>query len=94
MSEKTQESQEIEKTEKAINPSEKSFEELLQQLQKVAHQLSSGDLPLDQSLRLYEKGVDLTRRCQDKLVKAESQIKKLSKNEGSIGKVNEEPFQR
>ena len=76
------------------NQPEQSFEELLQQLQKVAQQLSSGDLPLDQSLRLYEKGVELTRKCQDKLERAETQIKQLSKKGGSFGKVNEEPFER
>ena len=34
---------------------EQNFEELLQQLEKVAKQLSSGDLPLEQSLQLYAK---------------------------------------
>ena len=71
---------------------EPSFEDLLQQLQKVAQKLSSGDLPLDQSLRLYEKGVELTRKCEELLQKAETQIKQLSKPESMIGEVREESF--
>ena len=71
---------------------EQKFEELLQQLERVAKQLSSGDLPLEQSLQLYAKGVELTRQCQDKLDKANMQIQILSKKEGSFGKIDEEPF--
>ena len=71
---------------------EQKFEELLQQLEKVAKQLSSGDLPLEQSLQLYAKGVELTRQCQAKLDKANMQIQTLSKKEGAFGKIDEEPF--
>ena len=71
---------------------EQKFEELLQQLETVAKQLSSGDLPLEQSLQLYAKGVELTRQCQAKLDKANMQIQMLSKKEGAFGKIDEEPL--
>ena len=71
---------------------EQKFEELLRQLEKVAKQLSSGDLPLEQSLQLYAKGVELTRQCQAKLDKANMQIQTLSKKEGAFGKIDEEPL--
>ena len=71
---------------------EQKFEELLQQLERVAKQLSSGDLPLEQSLQLYAKGVELTRQCQAKLDKANMQIQMLSKKEGAFGKIDEEPL--
>ena len=71
---------------------EQKFEELLQQLERVAKQLSSGDLPLEQSLQLYAKGVELTRQCQAKLDKANMQIQILSKKEGAFGKIDEEPL--
>ena len=73
-------------------PEEQNFEELLQQLERVAKQLSSGDLPLEQSLQLYAKGVELTRQCQAKLDKANMQIQMLSKKEGAFGKIDEEPL--
>ena len=71
---------------------EQKFEDLLQQLERVAKQLSSGDLPLEQSLQLYAKGVELTRQCQAKLDKANMQIQILSKKEGAFGKIDEEPL--
>ena len=72
---------------------EPSFEELLKQLQQVAHELSNGDLPLNQSLQLYEKGVELTRKCETLLQRAETQIKELSKKDSELG-VREQPFQK
>ena len=74
-------------------PEQPNFEDLLRQLQKVTQQLSRGDLPLEQSLRLYEQGVELTRKCEELLQRAEAQIKQLSKNEGKIGEVEEKSFQ-
>ena len=87
----------MENNEKANNDvenqsEEQKFEELLQQLERVAKQLSSGDLPLEQSLQLYAKGVELTRQCQAKLDKANMQIQMLSKKEGAFGKIDEEPL--
>ena len=76
-------------SEQSIEP---NFEDLLKELQKVTQQLSRGDLPLNESLRLYEKGVELTRKCEELLHKAEAQIKQLSKKEGTIGEVQEEAF--
>jgi exodeoxyribonuclease VII small subunit len=39
--------------------------------------MEKGDLPLDQSLKLFEEGVQLSRSCQADLAKAEAQVQKL-----------------
>lgn len=62
---------------------ELSFEQAYEQLQAVLAQLESGELSLEQSVTMYEKGKLLSARCQDLLDKAELRIKKLE-DDGSI----------
>jgi len=51
-----------------------SFEEQLAELEKVVEQLERGDLPLDQNVKLFERGVELSRACKTQLSDAESRI--------------------
>lgn len=53
------------------------FEAAFAELQEVVRQLESGQLTLDESLRLFEQGVKLTRICSQRLDEAERQIEKL-----------------
>lgn len=55
----------------------KTFEQSLTELEKLVAQLEQGELSLDQSLKLYEKGVGLTRFCHDELQKAQLKIEEL-----------------
>lgn len=55
----------------------KRFEQAFAELQEVVQQLESGQLTLDESLRLFEKGVQLARLCATRLDEAERQIEKL-----------------
>jgi exodeoxyribonuclease VII small subunit len=55
----------------------KTFEQSLTELEKLVAQLEQGELSLDQSLKLYEKGVGLTRFCNDELQKAQLKIEEL-----------------
>ena len=57
-----------------------SFEESLAELEKIVTQLEEGDLPLEESLELFEKGVTLSRACQQKLEQAERKIEMLVKD--------------
>ena len=63
--------------------SEKSqtFEASLQELEKIVRRLEDGDLPLEESLKLFEKGVRLSRECQERLNQAERRIEILLKDE-------------
>lgn len=55
-----------------------NFEKSLEELELIVNQLEQGELSLDQSLKLFEKGVKLTRSCQQSLTTAEQRIKTLS----------------
>ena len=55
----------------------KDFEGALAELESVVKQLEEGDLPLDTSLGLYERGVQLSRFCHAKLEDAERRIEVL-----------------
>lgn len=55
----------------------RSFEASLEALERIVHQLESGDLPLEKSLELFEQGVRLSRECQERLSQAERRIEVL-----------------
>lgn len=57
-----------------------SFETALKQLEDVVRRLEQGELSLEESLRLYEQGVHLSRLCQAKLEEAEGKIAQLVKD--------------
>ena len=66
------------------------FEECLQQLEKIVEQLERGDLPLEQSLKLFEDGVGLPNSCRQELEAAEGKVEILMKQGG---KLHPEPFE-
>lgn len=57
---------------------EMSFEQAIAALEKVVGQLERGDVALDESIALYERGAELRKRCQDKLKEAEEKVAKLT----------------
>jgi exodeoxyribonuclease VII small subunit len=57
-----------------------SFEVALKQLEEVVQKLEKGELPLEESLRLYEDGIRLSRYCHAKLEEAEGKIEQLMKD--------------
>ncbi len=57
---------------------EMSFEQAIAALEKVVGQLERGDVALDESIALYERGAALRKRCQDKLKEAEEKVAKLT----------------
>jgi len=60
---------------------EKSFEEGLQKLEEIVSRLENGDIPLEESINIFKEGVELTKFCKEKLNEAETQLKKLVKDE-------------
>ena len=67
---------------------ELSFEESLKELEKIVDQLESGDIDLEKSVKLYEKGMLLKKNCEDKLKTVEMQIKKIKLDNNKIKKEN------
>lgn len=59
---------------------EKTFESSLAELEKIVEQLENGDLPLEESLKLFETGVKLSRECRERLSEAERRIEVLMKD--------------
>ena len=56
----------------------KDFESAIAELEKIVKQLEDGDLSLDTSLGLFERGVALSRYCHDQLGSAERRIEQLT----------------
>jgi exodeoxyribonuclease VII small subunit len=59
------------------NTADKKFEVALEELEGVVEQLESGDLPLEDALRAFEKGVSLVKYCNQKLTDVEKKIELL-----------------
>lgn len=68
----------------------KSFEEAMEELEKVAEELEKEDLTLDQSVEKFQKGMELSQYCNQMLKKAEKKISILIEN--NDGSVQEEDF--
>jgi exodeoxyribonuclease VII small subunit len=60
------------------DPSIKDFEAAIAELESIVKKLEEGDLALEQSLALYERGVQLSRFCHQRLEDAERRIEILS----------------
>lgn len=57
-----------------------TFEAALKRLEEIVQSLEKGDLALDESLKLYEEGIKLSRLCHAKLEEAEGKIALLLKD--------------
>ncbi|TQS71523.1 exodeoxyribonuclease VII small subunit [Rhodobacteraceae bacterium] len=57
-----------------------SFEEAMKAFEAVVNQLDRGDVPLDQSIALYERGAALKARCAKLLKEAEERVEKITLN--------------
>jgi exodeoxyribonuclease VII small subunit len=66
-----------------------NFENCLGELEKIVKELEGGDLPLERSLELFEKGMSLSETCRKQLEEAETRVEMLIRKEG---KIQPEPF--
>ena len=71
------------------SPTAETFEASLDELEKVVKELEAGDLPLERSLELFEKGMALSEICRKQLENAETRVEMLIRKEG---KLQPEPF--
>jgi exodeoxyribonuclease VII small subunit len=70
-------------------PTVARFETSLDELEKVVKELESGDLPLDRSLDLFARGMELSESCRKQLEEAETRVEMLVRKEGTY---QPEPF--
>jgi exodeoxyribonuclease VII small subunit len=73
-----------------IGMAKKTFEQSMKQLEQIVLELESGDLPLEQALKKFEEGMELSRFCSQKLDETERRITQLMQN--SSGRIVEKPF--
>lgn len=66
------------------------FEECLQRLEKIVDELEKGNVPLEQAIKLFEEGVQLSDSCRKELDAAEGKVEILLKQNG---KLQAEPFE-
>ena len=69
----------------------KSFEEMMQDLEKIAKDLEGGELSLDESVKKFEEGMKISKECSEIIENAEKKISILLKN--SNGDVTENKFE-
>ena len=67
-----------------------TFEVALKELEEIVTKLERGDVPLEESIAIYERGEALKKRCEALLAQAEERVEKIRAAEGKA--VGTEPF--
>jgi exodeoxyribonuclease VII small subunit len=70
---------------------EKKFEDAMERLEQIVEGLEGGDLSLEESLKIFEEGMNLVNFCSKKLEEAEQKVTILIKE--SEGKYSQQPFE-
>jgi exodeoxyribonuclease VII small subunit len=73
------------------NTDELDFDKALAELERIVEQLESGNVPLDKSLDLFQRGIGLCRQCKQRLDAAELKVSQLTKDKEGL--FQEEPFE-
>lgn len=76
-------------TQKQSDPDFSQFEASLEELEKIVARMESGDQSLEESLKDFERGVTLTKACQNMLKNAEQKVENLVQDQGEL---RTEPF--
>ena len=74
-----------------MNQQNKTFEESMQRLEQIVRAMERGDVPLEESLKLFQEGTELVRSCGKLLEEAQLQVNKIIA--GEDGTPKEERFQ-
>ena len=71
-----------------MGKSEESFEEIMKRLEEVTNKLEKEQLPLDESVKLFEEGIELSKKCNSKLEEAEKKITVLINENDNLREEN------
>ena len=66
-----------------------SFEQALENLEKIVNELESGDVPLEDALSQFKEGMELSKYCQETLNNAERTLTKMIGTDGSVQEFEE-----
>ncbi|HET7627496.1 MAG TPA: exodeoxyribonuclease VII small subunit [Bacillales bacterium] len=61
-----------------------SFEEAMEQMEKIVERLEEGDVPLEKAIELFQKGMNLSKTCHSKLKKVEEQMDQILNDDGEM----------
>ena len=61
-----------------------TFEEAMENLEKIVEQLEEGDVPLEKAISIYKEGMDLSRICHTKLKTVEDQLTQILREDGEL----------
>ena len=67
-----------------MSKSSPTFEENMQRLEQIVRAMERGDVPLEESLKLFQEGTELVRSCGKLLDEAELQVKKIAVGEDGM----------
>lgn len=73
-----------------MEPKKKNFEEAISELESIVEKLESGELSLDESIEVFQNGIELSRYCSKRLDEVEKKISILI--EDDKGEIKEEMF--
>ncbi|MDW7681475.1 MAG: exodeoxyribonuclease VII small subunit [bacterium] len=62
----------------------KTFEQAMEELENIVDALEKGDLTLEQTIKKFERGMELSKFCSEKLTEVELKLKKLVKTENGF----------
>jgi exodeoxyribonuclease VII small subunit len=66
----------------ALDETSRDFEQALKELEGIVERMERGDATLEESLKYFERGIELTRRCQEALKAAEQKVEILIEQNG------------
>lgn len=72
-----------------MRKSEKGFEEAMKELEEIVETLEKGDLTLDESIKVFQRGIELSKFCSKRLNEVERKITMLIEDQGD-GSVRDE----
>ncbi len=64
----------------SVKPPEGTLEHSVKRLEEIVEALEGGNITLEEIMKMYEEGIELSRQCLDQLAKAELKLKTLGKN--------------
>jgi exodeoxyribonuclease VII small subunit len=80
------------KNEKKNDISNLSFEQAIKELTGIVNKIEQGQVPLQDSLEQYEKGMGLIKHCKEILKKAEDRIEKISEQQNTGDRIQETEY--
>jgi exodeoxyribonuclease VII small subunit len=70
----------------STNKKEIAFEDAMEQLEQIVDQLEAGEVPLEEAIKLFKNGMELSKTCHQKLTHVEKQVHLLVEEEGELVK--------